>query len=198
MGASPPIGSDYGDGCCGSYRLCYPHFRSAPSRPAQSTRGTGRTTGRIVFVLGVVIWSACPCDCVGVGDGGDCVSRMDVLDCLPAILRLPGNTSAVNAGRHRVGSRSGSIASPPTSYPLRFRILCPIAPPRCPRAAPCRPVSLLASSSSPHQSPHALSCQLSVKCLLRFPVPSLIIPCLSCRGSGADFIKASNSMRLKS
>ena len=68
-----------------------------------------------------------------VWDGdGDCVYRMGAFDCLPAILRLSGNTRACYAGRHGVGSRSGSIVSPPASYPLLFRILCHIAPPRRP------------------------------------------------------------------
>ena len=73
-------------------------------------------------------------DCVGAGDGGDCISRMGVFNCLPAILRLPGNTSSVGSGRHRVGSRSGSIASPPASYPLRLCIICPYCPAPLPRA----------------------------------------------------------------
>ena len=90
--------------------------------------------------------SACPFNYVGYGDGGDFILRpvaLDCLNCLPAILRLPGNTSAVNAGRHVVGSRSGLIVSPPISYPLRLRILCPIAPCRL-----IRPVPMLASPSS--------------------------------------------------
>lgn len=53
-----------------------------------------------------------------------CPVALDCLDCLPVILRLPGNTSAVNAGRHGIGSRSCSMVSPPASYPLRFCIFC--------------------------------------------------------------------------
>ena len=81
---------------------------------------------------------------------GDCVYRMGAFDCLPVILRLPGNTSAGYAGRHVVGSRSGLIVSPPALYPMRLRILSPIAPPRCPVPSHLiRPIPLLASPSSP-------------------------------------------------
>lgn len=139
-GAYPSVGSDCGNGCCGSYRIglvpicsaINPSHHSAPIRPAQSTRGTGRTTGRALFSCLVRASGLPHYDCVGVGDGSDCVSRLTIVDCLPAILRLPGNTLAVNAGRHGVGSQSGLIVSPPALYSLRFRILCPIAPPRCP------------------------------------------------------------------
>lgn len=48
MGASPSIGSDYGGWLLRllSARLSICPLRSVPIRPAQSTRGTGRTTGR--------------------------------------------------------------------------------------------------------------------------------------------------------
>lgn len=91
-------------------------------------------------MLDAVIRSVYSFDCVEVGDGGDCISRMGVFNCLPVILRLPGNSSAAGSGRHGVGSRSGSIVSPPASYPLRFRILCPIATSRCP--VPPHPVPI--------------------------------------------------------
>lgn len=137
MGASPSIGSDYGGWLLRllSARLSICPLRSVPIRPAQSTRGTGRTTGRVACLMGRsrsrLVRLSLRLRRVWNGDG-DCVYRMGAFNCLPAILRLPGNTSAVNAGRHRVGSRSGSIVSPPASYPLLFRILCPIATSRCP------------------------------------------------------------------
>lgn len=127
-----------------SARLPICPLRSASIRPASSTRLAGRTTGRLVPVLGAVIRSACPFDCVGAGDGDDfilCPVALDCLDCLPAILRLPGNTSAGYAGRHGVGSRSRLIVSPPVSYPLLFRILSTIAPSRCPVLSHPSPVS---------------------------------------------------------
>lgn len=99
-------------------------------------------------MLGVIIRSACPFNCVGVGEGGDFILRpvaLDCLNCLPAILRLSGNTRAGYAGRHGVGSRSDSIVSPPASYPLRLCILSPFSRPVAPcRLIPCpsNPVSL--------------------------------------------------------
>lgn len=105
-------------------------------------------------MLDAVIRSVYSFDCVEVGDGGDCISRMGVFNCLPVILRLPGNSSAAGSGRHAVGSRSGLIVSPPISYPLRFCILSPVSHPVAPcRLIPCpsNPVSLRSVLSA--QSP---------------------------------------------
>lgn len=90
------------------------------------------------------------------GDG-DCVYRMGAFDCLPAILRLPGNTRAGYAGRHGVGSRSGSIVSPPTSYPMRLRILSPVSRPVSPRAASSR-AHPIPSRFVPSHPPNPLDC----------------------------------------
>ena len=150
--------SDCGDDCCVSYLLGYqsaPSFRSHPPRPIDTR--TGENDGAGFLVLGAVIRFACPFDCVGVGGGSDCISRMGVLNCLPAILRLPGNTSATGAGRHGVGSRSGSIVSPSVSYSLRFRILSIYCPATLPRAVPSVPFP----------------------CLLRPLIASSIVPCSS-------------------
>lgn len=90
-----------------------------------------------------------PFNYVGAGDGGDFILRpvaLDCLDCLPAILRLSGDTSAANAGRHRVGSQSGSIVPPSALYPLRLRILCPYCPAPFPRAIIRAVICLLRSS----------------------------------------------------
>ena len=135
-----------------------PPLRSAPIRPAQSTRGTGRTTGRALFSC-LVSSSGLPTPSIMLdrGDGGDFILRpvaFDCLNCLPAILRLSGNTRAGYAGRHVVGSRSGLIVSPPASYPLLFRILSPVSRPVAPcRLIPCpsNPVSLrsVLSAKSP-------------------------------------------------
>lgn len=125
-----------------------------------------------------------------VWDGdGDCVYRMGAFDCLPAILRLPGNTSATGAGRHRVGSRSGLIVSPPASYPMRLRILCPFPAPS-PRAASSR-AHPIPSRFVPSYPPNPLDCFAPIALIA-------ITPRLPCRANGADFLNASNSMPLKS
>lgn len=127
MDAAAPIGSSINS-----------PILSAPIRPAQSTRRTGRTTGRVACLMdrsrSRLVRLSPRLRRVWDGDG-DCVYRMGAFDCLPAILRLPGNTSAACAGRHGGGSRSGSIVSPSASYPMRLRILSPVSRP----VAPCRP-----------------------------------------------------------
>lgn len=160
-GASPSIGSD-----CGEWLLRFSPIDSAirplrfvHARPAQSTRGTGRTTGRVACLMSLsrsrLVRLSLRLRLVWDGDG-DCVYRMGAFNCLPAILRLPGNTSAAYAGRHGVGSRSGLIVSPPASYPMRLRILCPIAPSRLPRAVSSAPFPCLLRPHRPANRPNAL------------------------------------------
>ena len=167
-----------------------------PFAPPNRHDKRGGRRGVVVPALSAVIRFVHTFDCVGTGDGGDFILRpvaLDCLDCLPAILRLPGNTSAVNAGRHAVGSRSGSIVSPPISYPLRLCILSPIAPPRRPAPSP-RAVSSVPFPCSirPHRPANrpmpSQSHYPSWRSLL-FPPNCLspITPRLSCRVSGADF-----------
>lgn len=131
--AFPSVGSD----SCGSealvpIRSAHRLIRFVLTRPASSTRGAGRTARRRLSAcsVGLVpVGFACPLRLRRVWDGdGDCVYRMGAFDCLPVILRLPGNTRAVGVGRHVVGSQSGSIASPPASYPMRLCILSPQLP----------------------------------------------------------------------
>lgn len=116
-------------------------------------------------------------DYVGVGDGGDFILRpvaLDCLNCLPAILRLSGNTRAGYAGRHVVGSRSGLIVSPPASYPMRLRILCPIAPSRLPRAVSSAPFPCLLRPHRPANRPNALPIHYPGTPLAVFPPLPLI------------------------
>ena len=148
--------SDCGDDCCVSYLLGYPIRPSVPPPFAPPNRHgeRGERRGGLILVLGAIIRSACPFNCVGVGGGGNCISRMGVFNCLPAILRLSGNTRAGYAGRHGVGSRSGSIVSQPASYPMRLRILSPVSLP----VAPCR---LITCPSNPVSLRSVLSAQSS-------------------------------------
>lgn len=133
------------------YQSAHP-FRSHSPRPIDT--GNGENGGaNFVLVLGAGVRSVYPFDCVGTGDGGDCVSHLDVLDCLPAILRLPGNTSTGGSGRHAVGSRSGSIASLPASYPMWVCILSPYCPAPLPRAVSSVPFPCLLRSHRLTPSP---------------------------------------------
>lgn len=106
-------------------------------------------------------------------DGCDFVLYPVALDCLPAILRLSGNTSAVGAGRRWAGSRSSSIASPPVLYPCLLRIQCGFVsfPICCPVPShPCRSPSCLAPPSS--LCPASCSRPLSWDAPCGFPAPT--------------------------
>lgn len=187
-----------GNGCCGSLlsaRLSAP-FVSFMLAPPNRHEERGERRGGFVLVLGACVRSARPCDCVEVWDGGDCVSRMGAFDCLLAILRLSGNTRAGYAGRHRVGSRSGLIVSPPASYPLLLRILCPYCPDPLPRAVSSVPLSACLVLITSRPRPLSVVAPIAVSAIsLAYPP---ITPRLSCRVSGASFLKASNSMPLTS
>lgn len=131
-----------------------------------------------------------------VWDGdGDCVYRMGAFDCLPAILRLPGNTLAVNAGRHAVGSRSGSIVSPLASYPLRLCILSPVSRPVAPcRIIPCRliraVICLLRHHSLPFVSVDVMALSLFTKCVEFDACELSQVGALGFRGRPIGFVPA--------
>ena len=163
-----------------SARLPARSVASCHHSPRPIDTGNGEAGGALLAcVIGLV-----PVGAMGMDEQVRCsLVPCICLDCLPVILRLPGNTSTGYAGRHRVWSRSGSIASPSASYPLRFRILCSAAPSRLISAVPIqsvppacfaplrpfRPVSFRSRSSS---SAHALLASSPIG----LPAPSHVLP----------------------
>lgn len=147
-----PVASDCygmrGFSCLSARLSIRPSVSFLPPRLIDTRNGTNGGAG-LFPVIGAVIRSANPFDCVGMWDGGDCVSHLDVLDCLPVILRLPGNTSAGNTGRHGVGSL-GRIRLLPRLFriPYGFVSFRPFSAPS-PRAVSSVPFLCLLHSHRP-------------------------------------------------
>lgn len=169
-----------------------PPIRSAPIRPAQSTRGTGRGTGRAACLMGRSrsrlvrlslrlrrVWDS----------DGDCVYRMGVLIACPPSY----DCRAIPRRSMRVVMRSGLDQA--RSFPRLLRIPCGFVsfrpfPALSPRAASSR-AHPIPSRFVPSYPPNPLDCFAPI-------ILIAITPRLPYRVSGADFLNASNSMPLKS